>query len=105
MRKSRFTETHSNRQTLRRLVQNNIDSRFSEWPSTNLFEPDGQIRQSLPHSPMQDIHTPIFKAIVAVAAVQVECPLDELAIRFDVHSSEIAQWERQLRAKMDEIFD
>jgi len=54
---------------------------------------------------MHDIHTPIFKAIVAVAAMQVECPLDELATRFDVHSSEIAEWEKQLRAKIGEIFD
>jgi transposase len=41
-------------------------------------------------------HSPVFKARVALAAVQSEKTLAELAEQFDVHPNQIAQWRDQL---------
>src|ERR1700692_4141314 len=41
-------------------------------------------------------HTPVFKAIVALAAVKGEKTLAELGQQFDVHVNQITQWKSQL---------
>ena len=41
-------------------------------------------------------HSPAFKAKVALAAVQGEATLADLAQRFDVHPHQIGQWRAQL---------
>ncbi len=41
-------------------------------------------------------HAPAFKAQVALAAVQGEATLAELAQRFDVHPHQVGQWREQL---------
>jgi transposase len=41
-------------------------------------------------------HAPAFKAKVALAAVQSDATLAELAQRFDVHPHQIGQWREQL---------
>lgn len=41
-------------------------------------------------------HSPEFKAKVALAAVQGDCTLAELAQKFDLHPNQIAQWKEPL---------
>jgi transposase len=41
-------------------------------------------------------HSPAFKAKVAVAAIEGEKTLAELAQQFDVHPNQITQWRAQL---------
>jgi transposase-like protein len=41
-------------------------------------------------------HTAAFKAKVAVAALKDDKTLAELAEKFDIHASQIAQWRAQL---------
>jgi transposase len=41
-------------------------------------------------------HTAAFKAKVALAAIKGEKTLSELAVQFDVHANQIAQWKSQL---------
>ncbi len=40
-------------------------------------------------------HSPAFKAKVALAAVQGDRTLAELAQQFDVHANQITQWKRR----------
>lgn len=49
-------------------------------------------------------HSPAFKAKVALAALEGEATLNELAQRFDVHANQIAEWRRQLVARAAEAF-
>lgn len=49
-------------------------------------------------------HSPAFKAKVALAALEGNATLSELAQRFDVHANQIAQWRRQLVAHAAEAF-
>lgn len=46
-----------------------------------------------------------FKAEVAYAALQERQSTSELAKRFEVHSSQISQWKRELKDGMPRIFD
>jgi transposase-like protein len=43
-------------------------------------------------------HSPAFKAKVALAAIEGNATLAELAQRFDVHPNQITEWRRQLVA-------
>lgn len=50
-------------------------------------------------------HSSAFKAKVALAAVQGDRTLAELAQQFDVHPNQITQWKRQLVESAAESFD
>ena len=49
-------------------------------------------------------HSPVFKAKVALAALEGNATLSELAQRFDVHANQIVEWRRQLVAHAAEAF-
>lgn len=49
-------------------------------------------------------HSPAFKAKVALAAIEGNATLAELAQRFDVHANQITEWRRQLVAKAPDAF-
>jgi len=49
-------------------------------------------------------HSPVFKAKVALAALEGNATLTQLAERFDVHANQIAEWRRQLIAHAAEAF-
>lgn len=49
-------------------------------------------------------HSPVFKAKVALAALEGTETLPQLAERFDVHAHQIAQWRSQLVARAAEVF-
>jgi transposase-like protein len=49
-------------------------------------------------------HSPAFKAKVALAALQSDDNLTQLAQRFDVHANQIAEWRRQLIARAEAAF-
>ena len=49
-------------------------------------------------------HSPAFKAKVALAALEGNATLSELAQRFDVHANQITEWRRQLMAHASEAF-
>jgi len=49
-------------------------------------------------------HSPAFKAKVALAAVQGDNTLAELAKRFDVHPNQITQWKEQLLSGAADVF-
>ena len=49
-------------------------------------------------------HSPAFKAKVALAAVQGEATLAELAQRFDVHPHQVGQWREQLLRGATAVF-
>ncbi len=49
-------------------------------------------------------HSPVFKAKVALAAIEGSETLAQLADRFDLHAHQIAQWRTQLLARAAEVF-
>jgi transposase len=49
-------------------------------------------------------HSPAFKAKVALAAIEGNATLAELAQRFDVHPNQITEWRRQLVANAGGAF-
>ena len=49
-------------------------------------------------------HSPAFKAKVALAALNGERTLAELAEQFDIHANQIAQWRSQLLEGAAEVF-
>lgn len=49
-------------------------------------------------------HSPAFKAKVALAALEGNATLTDLAQRFDVHANQIAEWRRQLVTHAAEAF-
>ena len=50
-------------------------------------------------------HSAAFKAKVALAAIEGNATLAELAQRFDVHPNQITEWRRQLVANAEDAFD
>lgn len=49
-------------------------------------------------------HSPAFKAKVALAALEGNETLTQLAARFDVHANQITEWRRQLVANASDVF-
>jgi transposase-like protein len=49
-------------------------------------------------------HTPAFKARVAIAAIQGDRTLAELAEQFDVHPNQITTWKSQLEGGAADVF-
>ena len=49
-------------------------------------------------------HSAVFKAHVAVAAISGEKTLAELAQRFDVHPTQMTEWQRPLSARAANLF-
>ena len=49
-------------------------------------------------------HSPAFKAKVALAALEGNATVAELAQRFDVHPNQITEWRRQLVAHAADAF-
>ena len=50
-------------------------------------------------------HSPAFKAKVAMAAVQGELTISELAQKFDVHPNQITQWKSQMLENAADLFE
>ena len=50
-------------------------------------------------------HSPAFKAKVALAAIQGELTLTELAQKFDVHANQITQWKTQMLERAADVFE
>lgn len=50
-------------------------------------------------------HSAAFKAKVALEAICGEQPLAELATKFDVHATQIAQWKAELLKGAEAVFD
>ena len=49
-------------------------------------------------------HSSVFKAKVAIAALREDKTLSELAQQYDVHSTQITEWKRQLQEKAADVF-
>ena len=49
-------------------------------------------------------HSPAFKAKVAVAAIQGEQTIAQLASRFEVHPSQIHAWKKTMMQGLPELF-
>ena len=49
-------------------------------------------------------HTATYKAKVALAAIQGNQTLAQLAERFDVHPNQITQWKAELQQRAAEVF-
>ena len=58
----------------------------------------------MPRRPRRN-HSPEFKAKVALAAVQGDKTVAELAQQYDVHANQITQWKNQLLSRASEAFD
>jgi len=50
-------------------------------------------------------HSPAFKAKVALAALQGDKTLAQLASQYDVHVNQIQTWRNQLKDNMVSLFD
>ena len=50
-------------------------------------------------------HSPAFKAKVALAAIQGELTMSELAQKFDVHPNQITQWKSQMLDNASGVFE
>jgi len=50
-------------------------------------------------------HSPAFKAKVALAALQGDKTLSQLASQYDVHVNQIQTWRNQLKDNMVSLFD
>ncbi len=50
-------------------------------------------------------HTAAFKAKVALAAIETDQTIAELAKRFDVHPNTVVRWKIELLERAGEIFD
>jgi len=50
-------------------------------------------------------HSPAFKAKVALAAVQGDRTVAELAAQYEVHPNQVQTWKKQLLASAADIFD
>ena len=50
-------------------------------------------------------HSPSFKAKVALAAIQGELTITELAQKFDVHANQITQWKTQMLERAADVFE
>jgi transposase-like protein len=55
-------------------------------------------------SKKRTIHTPAFKAKVALAAVRQEKTLSQLAAQFKVHPTAIGKWKAQLLEQASDVF-
>ena len=53
---------------------------------------------------LRRMHTPAFKAKVALAAIKGELTLAQLAEHFDVHPNQITQWKAQLLESAANVF-
>lgn len=49
-------------------------------------------------------HSPIFKAKVALAALQGDKPLSQLAEQYDLHANQIVDWKKQLQEQAATVF-
>jgi transposase len=49
-------------------------------------------------------HLPGFKAKVALAAIQGDKTLAQLAAHFDVHPNQVQEWKKQLVEQADSVF-
>jgi transposase len=49
-------------------------------------------------------HSPIFKAKVALAALQGDKPLSQLAEQYDLHANQIVDWKKQLQEQAATLF-
>ena len=49
-------------------------------------------------------HNPEFKAKVALEALKGIEPIHALAARYQMHPTQIAQWKKELLAKLPEVF-
>ena len=49
-------------------------------------------------------HSPTLKAQVAIAAIQGDKTLAQLAEQFDLHPNQIVQWKKQLQQHASEVF-
>ncbi len=58
----------------------------------------------MPRRPRRN-HTLVFKSKVALAAIQGDKTVAELAQQFDVHPNQITQWKNQLLERAADAFD
>ena len=49
-------------------------------------------------------HSPEFKSKVALEAIKGDLSMAELVKKFDVHSSQITEWKKQLLEQADTVF-
>ena len=49
-------------------------------------------------------HSPPCKAAIALAAIQGELTITELAQKFDVHANQLAQWKTQMLERAADVF-